>query len=111
MGPSRARTSLVKEGTNTLAIYITNGYTGPTIIDYGTLVVTNLANGGLPSAIGASSAGATNLVLAGGTLSYAGSPVEINRGYNLAYNYGANGGVGTNWGALDLEGNLTISGP
>ncbi len=45
------------------------------------LAVTNLASGGSPSAIGASSAGATNLVLDGGTLSYAGPAVTINRGY------------------------------
>jgi len=38
------------------------------------LDVTNLANGGLPSALGASSASPTNLVIAGGTLEYNGAP-------------------------------------
>jgi len=94
-------TSLLKEGTNTLAILNSGGnsYTGPTVIAAGILSVTNLANGGSPSAIGASSANSTNLVLAGGTLSYAGSAVSINRGYSIQTN-----------STIDAESNLTLSG-
>lgn len=105
--------SLVVKGAAMVAILNTNGYTGPTILDNGTLVVSNLANGGVASAIGASSANPTNLVLNGGMLSYAGPAVTINRGYSLQYNYGINGGAGvnTNTGALDLVGNLTLTGP
>lgn len=111
-GTINGSTTLSKDGTNTLTINNTNAYKGATILNLGTVIVTNLANGGLPSAIGASSAGATNLVLNGGTLSYAGSPVTINRGLEVAYNYGLNGGAfaPTNWGTLDLEGNLNIGG-
>jgi len=58
-----------------------NNYTGPTVLSGGVLAVTNLANGGSPSAIGASSANPTNLVLNGGDLSYSGPAVTINRGY------------------------------
>jgi fibronectin-binding autotransporter adhesin len=81
-------TGLTKEGTNTLALLNNGGnsYTGPTVITAGTLIVTNLANGGSPSAIGAASANATNLVLAGGTLSYTGPSVAINRGYEIETN-------------------------
>lgn len=102
---------LVKQGGNALAIYNTNHYTGATILDAGMLVVTNLANGGVPSPIGASSAGPTNLVLNGGTLSYQGVSATINRGYSLQYNYGVNGGATpwTNVGSIDTEGNLSIS--
>lgn len=103
-GSISGSTGLTKEGTNTLAILNPSGntYTGITVIDGGRLSVTNLANGGSASAIGASSAGPTNLVLAGGALRYSGPPVSINRGY-IAEN--------TN-GTVDLitVSNLTLSG-
>ena len=93
---------LNKQGGATLSILNTGGnnYTGPTIITGGTLSVTNLANGGSPSPIGASSADPTNLVFAGGTFSYAGSPVSVNRGYSVQ---------STN-STIDTVGNLTLSG-
>ena len=101
-GKITGSTGLLKEGTSTLAILNTggNGYTGPTTIAGGILIVTNLANGGSPSAIGASSANATNLVLAGGTLSYSGTAVSVNRGYEVQ---------ATN-STIDAESNLALSG-
>ncbi len=101
---------LTMTGTNLLTIENKNGYTGVTAINGGLVMVTNLANGGTASAIGAASASPNNLVLGGGTLSYQGPSVTIDRGYNLQGNYGANGGNGTNVGTLDVEGNLTIGG-
>ncbi len=77
-----------------------NNFTGPVVLSGGTLTVTNLANGGTASAIGASSANQTNLVFAGGTLSYGGSPVTINRSYS----------VQTGGGTIDAQGDLTLSG-
>jgi autotransporter-associated beta strand protein len=101
---------LKKEGAAALTIGNTNSYTGPTVLSGGLLVVSNLANGGVNSAIGASSASPTNLVLGGGTLSYAGPNATINRGYNLQFNYASNG-VPTPLGtALDLQGDLTLAG-
>jgi autotransporter-associated beta strand protein len=95
---------LTKEGANSLAILnpAGNSYTGPTVIAGGSLIVSNLANGGSPSAIGSSSASSTNLVLAGGTLDYVGPAASINRGYTAA---------DTN-GAIDIitTSNLTLSG-
>jgi autotransporter-associated beta strand protein len=99
---------LNKQGAAVFTIENVNGYTGPTVLSGGTLVVTNLANGGAISPIGASSASPTNLVLNGGALSYAGPDVTINRGYNLLYNYGSNALVLNN--SLDLQGNLTLTG-
>lgn len=47
---------------------VNNSYTGPTVINAGTLTVTNLADGGKNSSIGASTAEQGNLQLNGGTL-------------------------------------------
>ena len=93
---------LAKQGTAALSILNTGGnnYTGPTVISGGTLSVTNLANGGSPSAIGASGNGAANLVFNGGTLSYSGPAVAINRGYSIQ-----SGG-----GTIDAENNISLSG-
>jgi autotransporter-associated beta strand protein len=97
-------TSLLKEGTNSLAVVNSaeNSYSGPTIIGGGLLSVTNLANGGVASGIGASSANPTNLVLAGGALGYAGPAVSINRGYTAD---NTNGTVD-----IDAVTSLTLSG-
>ncbi len=77
---------LAKTGTGTLSLLNTGGndYTGPTTITNGTLALTNLANGGLPSPIGAASASPTNLVLNNATLTYSGAPVTAIRGFNIA---------------------------
>lgn len=107
-------THVTYSGHGMVTMETTNSYTGATILNGangGTLVVSNLANGGVASPIGASAATPNNLVLNGGTLSYQGSPVTINRGYALTANYGLNGTVGTNSGALDVVGNLTLTGP
>jgi autotransporter-associated beta strand protein len=100
-GKISGATGLIKQGTNVLSILNTGGnnYTGATIISNGVLVVTNLANGGLPSSIGASSASPTNLVInPGATFEYAGSPVTVNRGYQ------------NNNGKIDAEGDFTLTG-
>jgi autotransporter-associated beta strand protein len=86
-------------GVFTIANTGGNNYTGATVVANGTLSVTNLANGGSPSAIGASSANPTNLVFAGGTLSYAGPAMAINRGYSAS--------VG---GGIETLSDLTLSG-
>jgi autotransporter-associated beta strand protein len=103
-GKISGTTSLTKTGDGTLTIANTvgNNYTGATVISGGSLNVTSLADGGSPSAIGASSASPTNLVLSGGTLIYSGPTATINRGYSLQ-------GVNTN-STIDTESSLTLSG-
>ena len=100
-GKISGATGLIKQGTNVLNVLNTGGnsYTGATIISNGVLVVTNLANGGLPSAIGASSASPTNLVInSGATFTYGGAPVTVNRGYQA------------NNAKIDAEGDFTLTG-
>ena len=74
---------LTKVGNSTLTFTgaQTNDYTGPTTLVGGKLIVSNLANGGSPSAIGASGTNFNNLAFSGGTLSYQGAATNINRGY------------------------------
>jgi len=99
-GKINGNIGVLLEGTSTVALGNNNTYTGPTVIQNGTLLLTNLANGGSPSPIGASSASPTNLVINGGVLSYGGASVAINRGFEVA---------ATN-SIIDTEGNLTLGG-
>ncbi|HHY85455.1 MAG TPA: hypothetical protein GYA07_07955 [Verrucomicrobia bacterium] len=94
--------SLRKRGAGVLTIHNTGGndYTGPTLIEGGMLSVTNIANGGSPSAIGASSADPANLVLAGGTFHYSGPPASSDRGYSYS---------GTN-NTIQADGDLALGG-
>jgi autotransporter-associated beta strand protein len=102
-GKISGSTGLSKQGTNSLTLVNSTGndYTGPTVISAGTLSVTNLANGGVASAIGKSGSAANNLVLAGGTLSYSGSAKAIDRGYSVQ-------GAGS---TIETINDLSLSGP
>lgn len=91
---------LTKTGNGTLTINNLNNYTGVTVLQGGTVIVTNLVNGGTASPIGAASSAAANISFAGGTLSYQGVPASINRGYSVTAN-----------STFDVQGNLTIAGP
>jgi autotransporter-associated beta strand protein len=91
---------LTKTEAATLLLSGSNTYTGATTISAGTLAVVDLANGGLPSNIGQSSAAAANLVLDGGTLSYTGAGDSTDRLFTL----------GPGGGTLDASsGALTFS--
>ena len=72
-----AALSVIKNGTGTESLLGMNTYTGATVITAGTLAVTNLASGGMPSSIGASTNAAANLVLNGGTLQYIGQSASF----------------------------------
>ncbi len=82
---------LVKTGAGSTQVLSgsASSYTGATTISGGTLVVHSLKDGGVNSSIGASLADAGNLVLNGGTLSYAGTGDSTNRQFTL----GAGGGT------------------
>ena len=89
--------SLLKQGSALVTISTLNDYTGTTTVEAtddpstvevvavsGTLSVNSIANGGVASAIGASSADPANLVLKGSTLEYTGPAVSIDRGFTIA---------------------------
>lgn len=99
---------LTKTNSGTLTVLTTNTYTGITAINGGVLEVSQLANGGQPSSIGASGNEPGSLVISNGTFRYFGSDVTIDRGATLASSASALD-VSLN-GALTLGGTLVGSG-
>ena len=97
--------ALRKENTSTQTLLgCNNTYDGPTTIVQGTLAVNCLADGGQASGIGASDSTSSNLVI-GGTLSYTGTDISIDRGFQAA-----GGAVSVIGGTtLQFEGQVTGS--
>lgn len=76
--------SLVKNGEGRLVLNTTKSdYTGATIINGGTVTVKELADGGMPSSIGAASSAATNWQIGEATLIVNNSNTSTNRGLTL----------------------------
>ena len=76
---------LLKVGSGTVTMSTVNTYTGTTTLGGGRFEVATLANGGVASALGASTAAAGNLVLAGGTLAITGAGAQAtDRGFTVA---------------------------
>ena len=96
--------NLQKLGDGVLELTGANTYTGATKITQGVLSVTTLADGDQSSSIGASSAGAANLVFAGGALRYTGSSITTDRGFT----YGT-GDIPTIIDVADPTASLTFS--
>jgi fibronectin-binding autotransporter adhesin len=90
-----AALTVLKEGIGMWTLTGNNsGYTGATVINDGTLAVTDLTAGGSNSSIGASTNVAGNLVINGGTLQYVGAGNSTDRLFTL----------GTAGGTLDSSG-------
>ncbi|MFC7399274.1 autotransporter-associated beta strand repeat-containing protein, partial [Chelatococcus sp. GCM10030263] len=91
-------------GTGSVSLTSTNSYTGATTVSGSTLVINSVADGGAPSAIGASSNDPSNLVLENGTLRYTGGTAPTDRGFTLV-----NGGPSRTI-QVDGTADLTFSG-
>lgn len=76
-------TSVNKGGNGTLIINTLNSYNGATALHGGTLEFNTLKNGGVSSAIGASSEFAQNWLMDGGTYRYTGESTTTNRSARL----------------------------
>ncbi len=98
---------LTKAGTGTLDIGENHGFTGPVTVTGGTLAVTSLADGGLPSSIGAASTSPFALVLDGGTLRLDGPQASTNRGLRLEVGGGT---LDTPGESLQIGGNINGAG-
>ena len=85
-GKITGSTGLHKEGGGNLALGTINDFTGGITLSGGITTVSNLANGGSPSSIGASSPSASNLVLSGGKLNYTGPAASSDRGFTINAN-------------------------
>jgi len=100
--------SVNKIGNGTLSMQTNNTYTGATVLYNGTLEVNKLANGGLPSSIGASQNYNFNCVLKGGELNYTGASVSTDR--NIILENDAEIGVSNSGSTLTINGILSGSG-
>jgi fibronectin-binding autotransporter adhesin len=72
-----------KAGTGKATLTGSNTYTGATTVAQGTLSVNTIGSGGAASAIGASTADASNLLIQGATLEYTGGTTTSDRGFTL----------------------------
>lgn len=75
--------AVTKAGGHTLTLTGASTYTGVTSITGGILSVSQLANGGVASSIGAASSAPANLSINGGTLQYTGADVATNRQFTV----------------------------
>ncbi|CDX32238.1 Outer membrane autotransporter barrel domain (modular protein) [Mesorhizobium plurifarium] len=92
-------------GTGVVALTGSNTYTGATTVSGATLSFNSVANGGVASAIGASSNASSNLVLENGTLRYTGATASTDRGFTLI-----NGGASRTIDVTNGATNLTFTG-
>ena len=102
--------SLIKKGSGSLTLTGANTYSGPTVIEAGTLLISSIEDGGVASGIGESSDLAANLVLNGGALEYVGAGNNTNRLFTLGVNGGTLIASGTGPISFNSTGDIVIDG-
>ena len=109
--------SLNKTGEGVLTVNTQNTYTGATVLHGGVMEFATLANGGEPSALGASQEFAQNWIMDGGVYRYTGGNTTTNRSARLYNNTELDIDHatvtitdGSNATAFEGEGNLIIGG-
>lgn len=106
--------SLNKAGKGSLIVKSNQQYEGATVLHDGTYEFSTLANGGVPSGIGASQEFAQNWVWNGGTYKYTGGNTLTNRSAtlnnNTTFNISNKAAVVGMTGSIEGAGNLTIDG-
>lgn len=75
---------VTKSGAGTLTLSGVNSYTGVTRISAGTLIVSNIGNGGVAGNMGQATSSASNWLLDGGTLQYSGATAATDRAFTLS---------------------------
>jgi autotransporter-associated beta strand protein len=100
---------IIKSGSGKLTILNQNDYTGPTIINEGTLEIPRFEKAGYPSPVGAGSADPNNLIFNGGSMNLFGSSCVTDKGMSIGTGGGtiAVGSSGTN---IEIAGQITGSG-
>jgi autotransporter-associated beta strand protein len=99
---------LTKTGNGTLTLSGNNTYTGVTTLRAGNLSVSTIGDGGVLGNLGQATSAASNLVFAGGGLSYTGGNASSNRSFTLSGTDNTTNtiGVSTLGTTLTLTGNL-----
>ncbi len=100
--------SFNKIGSGLCSIKNSNTYTGATVVWDGILQINKLANGGIPSGLGASENYAFNWVMKGGAVHYMGSSTSTDR--NITLDETAEIGVNSSNSTLTLNGTLNGAG-
>ena len=105
---SGAAGALTKIGNGNLTLSGNNTYTGVTTLSAGNLSVSNIGDGGVVGNLGQATSAASNLVFAGGGLSYTGGNASSNRNFTLSGTNNTTNTIGVTNAAttLTLTGNL-----
>jgi autotransporter-associated beta strand protein len=115
-GKITGTTGLTKTNSGALSITTANDFTGPVVLGGGTVAVSQLANGGAASPLGAATSDPGNLQFFNSSLQYSGGSVTVDRGATFAsggatFNVTGSGTTVT-WNGTNVgDGTLIKSGP